>query len=256
MVLTRVDGPVRWLIFNRPDKHNALSLDMCIEAREVVEAFARHPAERVLVVAGAGGKAFVSGADIAEFDEKRGDAAASADYAARTNALFFAVRDVEKPTIAMIEGICFGGGVALASACDIRLCADDALFSVPAARLGVGYDAGYVKLLVDIIGPSRTKDMLYTARRYEADEALVMGLVNRVHPKADLEDAVKADAAPMAGNAPLTQRAAKVTVNDVLKPDHDPVRVQQVIDDCMNSEDFRNARRAFMAKEKPVFEGK
>ena len=186
-VLTRLEGPVRWLIFNRPDKHNALSLDMCIEAREVVEAFARHDDERVLVVAGAGGKAFVSGADISEFDAKRNDADSSADYAALTNALFFTIRDVEKPTMAMIDGICFGGGVALATSCDIRLCADDALFSVPAARLGVGYDAGYVKLLVDIIGPSCTKEMLYTARRYKADEALAMGLVNRIHPKAELD---------------------------------------------------------------------
>ena len=164
-VLTRRDGAVRWLIFNKPEKHNALSLEMNEAALKVVEAFAAAPDERVLVVAGAGGKAFVSGADISEFEDRRSNAEKADEYARLTQRMFFALRDVEKPTVAMIQGYCLGGGVALATCCDLRIGAEDSVYGIPAARLGIGYSADFIKLLADLVGPSRAKEFLYTARR-------------------------------------------------------------------------------------------
>ncbi len=254
-VLTRRDGAVRWLIFNRPEKHNALSIAMNDAALEVIEAFAQAPDERVLVVAGAGGKAFVSGADISEFEERRSNAAKAEEYGRRTQRMFFALRDVEKPTVAMIQGYCFGGGVALATCCDIRIAADDAVFAVPAARLGIGYSADFIKLLADLVGPSHAKEFLYTARRYPAAEAHAIGLVNRLAPAAGLEAFVAGYAADMAAQAPLTQRATKVVVSELLAGS-DGARGRQAVADCADSEDFRDARRAFMEKRKPVFRGR
>ncbi len=256
-VLTRRDGAVRWLIFNRPEKHNALSLEMNEAALEVIEAFAAAPDERVLVVAGAGGKAFVSGADISEFEDRRSNAEKADDYARLTQRMFFALRDVEKPTIAMIQGYCLGGGVALATCCDLRIGAEDSVYGIPAARLGIGYSADFIKLLADLVGPSCAKEFLYTARRYSSAEAHAVGLLNRVVPTAELEAFVAEYAAGMAANAPLTQRATKIVVSELLAdPDRDGARGRKAVADCANSEDFRDARRAFMEKRKPVFHGR
>ncbi len=257
-VLTRKEGALRWLIFNQPKKLNAISLEMAEAALKVVENFASAEDERVMIVTGAGDKAFVSGADISEFEKTRNNNEAASRYDSISAKMFFGIRDVEKPTVAMIQGYCFGGGVAVASCCDIRLCADDAVFSVPAARLGVGYSAAFVKLLADLIGPSRAKEFLYTARRYSADEAYAMGLVNRVIPKAELEDTVRAYAEDMARNAPLTQRATKIIFAELLKPEskRDMEKCERAVAACFDSEDFKNARRAFMKKRKPVFNGR
>ena len=256
-VLTRRDGAVRWLIFNKPEKHNALSLDMTERALDVIEAFARADDERVLVVAGAGGKAFVSGADISEFEDRRSNADKADDYARQTQRMFFALRDVEKPTIAMIQGYCLGGGVALATCCDIRIAAEDSVFGVPAARLGIGYSADFIKLLADLVGPSYAKEFLYTARRYPSAEAHAIGLVNRVVPTAELDAFVLEYAHSMAGNAPLTQRATKIVISELLNDDgKERARGRKAVADCANSEDFRDARRAFLEKRKPVFHGK
>lgn len=257
-VLTRKEGAVRWLIFNQPEKLNAISLEMAQAALKVVNDFASAEDERVMILAGAGEKAFVSGADISEFEKTRDSNEAAGRYDSISAKMFFGVRDVEKPTIAMIQGYCFGGGVAVASCCDIRLCADDSLFSVPAARLGVGYSTPFVKLLADLIGPSRAKEFLYTARRYSAQEAYEMGLVNRIVPKAELEDTVRSYAEDMAQNAPLTQRATKIVMGELLKPEaeRDMEKCERAVGDCFDSEDFKNARRAFMEKQKPVFTGR
>lgn len=257
-ILTRSEGGITWLVFNQPEKRNAMSLEMTVRALEVVEQFAADPAARVLVLAGAGDKAFVSGADISEFESKRNSADAAAEYQKISTRMFDAVRDVEKPTIAMIQGFCFGGGVALAACCDIRIASEDSLFSVPAAKLGIGYRIEFTKLLVDLVGPSSTKEMLYTARRYTAEEAFAMRFVNRVVPKDQLESMTRNYAEGIAENAPLTQKAAKVIVNELLKDPtaRDPVRCNRLIADCADSEDYKNARRAFMEKKKPVFAGR
>lgn len=254
-VQTRRDGAVRWLVFNKPEKHNALSLDMNEAALRVIEAFAAAPDERVLVVAGAGGRAFVSGADISEFEDRRSDAEKADEYSRVTQRMFFALRDVEKPTVAMIQGYCLGGGVALATCCDIRIGAVDSVYGVPAARLGIGYSADFIKLLADLVGPSRAKEFLYTARRYSSAEAYEIGLLNRVIGTAELESYVAEYAAGMAANAPLTQRATKIVVSELLAGG-DGRRGREAVAVCADSEDFRDARRAFMEKRKPVFHGR
>jgi len=257
-ILTRVEGPTRWLTFNQPEKHNAVSLEMSEAACEVIDAFAGNIDERVLVVEGAGDKAFVSGADISEFDKKRNNAETSDEYGRLFFKMFEALRDVEKPTIAMIQGYCFGGGVAIATCCDIRLCANDALFAVPAARLGVGYRAEFVKMLLDIVGPAKAKEILYAVRRFSAAEAFGMGLVNQVTSASELPKLVADYTTSIGENAPLSLRAAKIIVNELLKDKsvRNTPKTKQVIDDCADSEDFRNARRAFMNKEKPIFTGR
>ena len=257
-VLTRKEGGTRWLIFNQPKKLNAISVSMADHGAQIIHGFAAEGAERVLVVAGSGDRAFVSGADISEFDGLRGDAKASEKYNKLTQHLFFNLRDVEKPTIAMIKGYCFGGGVALATCCDIRVCAEDSIFSVPASRLGVGYSHDFIKLLADLVGPARTKEILYTAQRYTAAEALAMGLVNQVVPNADLESTVRAMAETIAENAPLTVRATKIVVSELLKDEatRDNARGKRAVNDCFDSEDFKEGRQAFAEKRKPVFTGR
>ena len=257
-ILTRVEDGVRWLTFNQPEKLNAVSLEMSEAAFDVIEAFGANIEERVLVVEGAGDKAFVSGADISEFDRTRKGAATADEYEQYFYQMFTSLRDVEKPTIAMIHGYCFGGGVAIASCCDIRICADDALFAVPAARLGVGYRGEFVKTLLDIVGPAKAKEILYAVKRFSSSEAYDMGLVNQVTTVDGLAGLVSDYANSLTDNAPLSLRAAKVIVNELLKDvsDRDEAKIRQVVADCAGSEDFKNARRAFKDKKKPTFTGR
>jgi enoyl-CoA hydratase/carnithine racemase len=253
-LLTRRDGAVRWLVFDNVARHNALTLEMNRALIAAIEAFAAADDERVLVLGGAGEKAFMSGADIAEFE---GDEARVEAFGRDTRRMMQALRDVAKPTVAMIRGYCIGGGLALASACDIRIAAEDASFSIPAARLGVGYGAGFAKLIVDLVGPAHTKEILYTARRYPAAEALAIGLVNRLVPVAELESFTRDYCRTMAELAPLTQRAAKLAVDELLAgTDAEGSPGRQAVAACAGSEDFREARRAFFEKRKPVFRGR
>lgn len=253
----RKEGGLRWLIVNQPEKRNALSVDMRAHAQEVLEEIAADDAARVLIIAGAG-DTFVSGADISEFEARRSTPEAAAAHQAASMVLFETLQRLQKPTIAMIHGFCFGGGLALAASCDLRLCADNALFSIPSARLGIGYPIAFTRLLVDLVGPSTTKEILITARRYSAAEALSLGLVNRVLPKAELEDYVRSYAQGIASNAPLSVRAAKIIVDECRKAGaaHDLARCEAAVQTCALSEDFKTGRRAFMAKQEPVFTGR
>ncbi len=257
-ILTRVEGGVHWLILNQPEKRNAISLDMSMRGLEFVEAFAADETARVLIIRGAGEAAFNAGADISEFAERRNNAEAAAEYAAISTRFYDAIATVEKATIAMIHGYCMGGGVALAASCDLRFCSDDAVFAIPAARLGIGYRVDFTRRITDLIGPAFMKEMLYSARRYNAGEAAGLRLVNRVIAKAGLEDYVRNFAATIADNAPLTVRATKVVVNELMKDSgaRDLDHCQTVISACADSDDFKNARQAFMEKRKPVFTGK
>ena len=254
-IQTRTDGAVQWLIFNQPEKHNALSLDMTVRALEVVEAFDQDDSLRVLVLAGAGEKAFVSGADISEFGKQRNNAETAAKYTNITNRMFDAVYASPKPTIAMIHGYCFGGGVALAASCDMRYSADDGLFAIPAARLGIGYRVTFTKRVVELVGPAAAKEILYTARRYSADEAASMGLVNRVYPKAELQQEVETLAAKIAENAPLSIRASKTMVSEISGGAPDVALCEEMIRICSDSNDFAEGRKAFAEKRPPVFTG-
>src|SRR3954468_19198744 len=181
-MLAHKDGAIGWITFNNPARHNAVSLDMWQALFTIVSEYARDDEVRVVGVRGAGDKAFVSGADISEFEEKRSSAEAIRSYRETSQRASEALRDINKPTIAMIRGYCVGGGVSTALSCDLRVASDDASFAVPAAKLGLGYEFEGVRKLVDVVGPSFAREIFYTARQFSSQEALAMGLVNRVVP--------------------------------------------------------------------------
>jgi enoyl-CoA hydratase len=256
-LLARKDAGVGIVTFNNPARHNAVSLDMWQAAKRVFDGFAADREVRVVVLTGAGGKAFVSGADISKFASERASLEATRAYDVATAATFNSIYEFPKPTIAMIRGYCIGGGVGLASCCDLRFCADDSKFAVPAAKLGLGYGYAGLKRLVDIVGPSFAKEIFYSARQFDAQEACAMGLVNRVVPAAELEDYVKSITDMICANAPLTIQAVKFTVGEILKDESNRnlARVDEMVEQCFKSRDYTEGRTAFMEKRKPAFTG-
>ncbi len=179
-MLSRKEGGVGYVIFNNPERRNAVSLDMWARTAEILSEFARDDDVRVVVLTGAGGKAFVSGADVSRFESERSSAEAIKAYNVRSSAPMLSVHEFPKPTIAMIRGYCIGGGVGLAVCCDLRICSDNSRFAVPAAKLGLGYGYAGIKRLTDVVGPAFAKEIFFTARQFDAEEARIMGLVNRV----------------------------------------------------------------------------
>jgi enoyl-CoA hydratase/carnithine racemase len=247
-MIQRKDAGVGWLIFNNPAKLNAVSFEMWQATHEILDDFARDPAVRVVVVRGAGGKAFVSGADISKFEDERAEAEAVERYNANSEKAYVALLNHAKPTIAMIEGYCIGGGAGLAVCCDLRIAAEDARFAIPAAKLGLGYGLSRLRRLIDLVGPSFAKEIFFTARQFTAAEALAMGLVNRVVPVAEL----------IAENAPLTVNAVKRIVAEAMKDpgERDEALCQRLVAECFASDDYVEGRKAFMEKRKPVFTGR
>ena len=256
-ILAHVHGPVGTLTFNNPERRNAMSLEMWREASTVLEHFAADPDVRVVVLTGAGGKAFVSGADISKFESERGSREAVAVYGAAVERLQQILLSHPKPTVAMIRGYCIGGGVNIAIACDMRVCDESSRFGIPAAKLGLGYGRSSVRLLLDLVSPQYVHEMLFTARHFDAAEAFHMGLVNRVVPDRDIEAYVRGLGETIAGNAPLTIRAAKRTVRDLLKDasDRDAAACDLLLQQCFDSADYQEGSRAFLEKRKPVFTG-
>jgi enoyl-CoA hydratase len=254
----RKDGAIGWVTFNNPQKRNAVSQEMSQALAVVLEEFARDPAIRVVILKGAGDKAFVSGADISEFKDKRSTQEAMKVYNAASNRAARALKECPKPTIAMIRGYCMGGGLGTAVACDLRIASDDSRFGVPAARLGVGYRYDRLKQLSDLVGPSFTAEIFYTGRQFNAQEALQMGLVNRVMPAAELEKYVLDYAATIAGNAPLTIAAVKRCLIEMPKDaaSRDLALCDRMVDDCFASADYIEGRDAFTGKRRPVFQGR
>jgi enoyl-CoA hydratase len=257
-LVARKDGALGWLIFDNPERRNALTLDMWQGIPEVLRAFDADPEVRVVIIAGAGDKAFVSGADISQFESARSNSEADGRYSGFTDAAFGALERVSKPTIAMIRGFCIGGGLAVALSCDLRIAADDAKFGIPAARLGLGYGFEGVRKLVSVVGPAYASEVLFTARHIDAVDALRMGLVNKVVSVAELEPAARNYATVIAANAPLTIRASKLAIKESLK---DPEKrklpaLEAAVAACFESEDFAEGRRAFLEKRKPRFQGK
>jgi enoyl-CoA hydratase len=257
-MLARKDGPVGHLIFNNPERRNAVSLDMWQAAADVLDDFVKDEAIRVVVLSGAGGKAFVSGADISKFEDERSNEEAIARYNAAVERANATVYEFPKPTIAMIQGYCIGGGLGLALCCDLRICSEDSRFAVPAAKLGLGYAYPGLKRLVDVVGPSFAKEIFYTARQFDAREAFAMGLVNRVLPGTELDKFVKDCADTIGANAPLTIAAVKFIVNETVRDadKRDLSRCAEMVKRCFASQDYIEGRRAFMEKRKPVFSGK
>jgi enoyl-CoA hydratase len=256
-MIARKDGNIGWMIFNQPEKHNAVSYEMWLAVPKIMAAFEADPEVRVIVLAGAGERAFVSGADISEFESKRGAAEAVKAYDEAGEAANVALTGASKPTIAMIRGICIGGGLGIALTTDLRICSDNSVFAVPAARLGLGYRYPGIKRLVDVVGPAFAKEIFFTAGKFSAEDARIMGLINRVVPAAELEARVRALASTIGDNAPLTIKAAKMAINAaVADPDRQQMdAVISAVKACFASSDYIEGRRAFMEKRKPVFKG-
>ncbi|WP_225708743.1 enoyl-CoA hydratase [Bradyrhizobium cenepequi] len=254
-MIARKEGPVGWMHFNNPARHNAVSLDMWKAIPEIMAEFQRDDNIRAVVLSGAGGKAFVSGADISEFEQKRSSPESIAEYNRIAGQANDVVIGFPKPTIAMIQGYCIGGGLGVALCCDLRIATDSSSFAVPAAKLGLGYAYDGIKRLVDIVGPSFAKEIFYTARRFDSSEALEMGLINRIVPTRDIENYVRDYAVLIGNNAPLTIRSAKLCVNEATKDpeDRDLAAAQAAVDACFASADYIEGRNAFVEKRKPAF---
>jgi enoyl-CoA hydratase/carnithine racemase len=252
----RRDGAIGWLVFNNPARRNAVSIGMWEAIPRVLDEFAADPAIRVVVLAGAGDKAFVSGADISQFESQRSTPEAVRRYEEIGDSAQSRLQSFDKPTIAMIRGYCIGGGLGIAAACDLRIAAEDARFSIPAAKLGLGYRAGSMKKLVDIVGAAYAKEIMITARQFGAAEAKDMGLVHRVVPVPELEKLTREYCDAIAGNAPLTMRAAKRIIGEVVKTDYDAAMCNALVKECFDSADYKEGRSAFMEKRKPVFTGR
>lgn len=256
-LLVSLDGLVATLTFNNPAKRNALSSEIRNALPGTLKALNADDGVRVIVVTGAGGKAFVSGADISEFGSQRTSPEARAAYDESQAAIRDAWNAVEKPIIAMIQGFCIGGGLLTAMQADIRIASADSQFGVPAARLGLGYGPSGVNALMNLVGPAYASEILFSARRFSADEALRMGLVNRVVPADDLRPVVFRLAETIAANAPLTIAAAKAGIRAAQQPSgkRDLDRVEAMVEACYRSADYLEGQQAFTEKRRPKFTG-
>ncbi len=257
-MLMRRDGAIGHMIFNQPEKRNAVSLSMWERAREILDEFEKDPDIRVVVLSGAGGKSFVSGADISEFESQRGTAEAQLHYNTQTGKVYDRIAAFPKPTIAMINGFCIGGGLNLACVCDIRIGSDDLQIAMPAAKLALGYPFPAIQRLANIIGIANARHLMFTAQRMNAEWAHNAGFAQQIVAKETLDQTVTDYANAIAANAPLTVAAMKYISTQVLAdPDQRNLdRCSQMVADCFGSEDFKEGRRAFMEKRKPQFQGK
>ena len=257
-LITRRENAVGWVIFSNPTKFNAVSHDMWTALPKAIAAFDADPEVRLIVITGDGEKAFISGADISQFEKARGSAEAQAIYNQAVVSAYEAPVLCSKPVLAKIRGICMGGGLGLAAACDVRIASADAVFRMPAGRLGLGYNYTGIRRFVQILGAANTADIFFSARKFDAADALGMGFVNRVVPVADFDREFVAYAEMLAENAPLTLAAAKFAIRQTgMDPEaRDLDRAARMIETCFDSDDYREGRRAFMEKRKPNFRGK
>jgi enoyl-CoA hydratase len=258
LVGAETTGPIGWLIWDNPTKMNALSPGMYEDAQTVVDTYLADPAIKVVVMRGAGRKAFISGADIKSFDKTRSDPETARLAAAAPAKLRHTLMNMEKPLIAMIYGYCLGGGLGMALNADMRFASPDSQFSVPAALRGIAYAPSGLKQLVDLVGPSAAKDIMFSARRLKADEALRIGLINRIVEADELEANTIAYAEVLAANAPLSMRASKFFINQLglESAERDEARMEAMQREAEASEDFKEATRSFLEKRKPVFQGR
>ncbi len=257
-VIAERAGGVGWLRLNQPAKLNAISYAMWVAITQTMQSFGEDDDVRVVVLSGEGGRAFSAGADISEFSEVRNTEAQIEVYEAASRAAFDAITHCPKPVIARIEGYCVGGGLAVALCADLRIATDDSRFGIPAAKLGLGYSHKSLRPLVDLVGPTHAKEILFTAKRFTAAQAQRMGLVNQVVSRAEIGAFVEDYAHTIAGNAPLTVAACKTVIAELLKDseDRDPALCNRVVDACFASEDYKEGRIAFMEKRRPRFTGR
>ena len=257
-MLAAVDGGVGLVTFNQPEKRNAMSLEMWQGLEAILDGFAADDAVRVVVLTGAGGKAFVSGADISQFEKNRANADAQAEYDRLTSAGRTKLATFAKPTIAMIRGFCLGGGLAIAMQTDLRIAAEGSQFGIPAARLSIAYAFDGLRKLVQLVGPAHARMILYTGSRIDAREAERIGLINQAVADSALEETVMGIARTIAENAPLSIFASKLTIGEVMKDPADrnmeAVRIASAA--CFDSADYKEGRTAFMEKRAPRFVGR
>ncbi|XAH26319.1 enoyl-CoA hydratase [Xylophilus sp. GW821-FHT01B05] len=253
-----LDGSTLHIRFNNPARHNALSVDMWEAVPPLLKDAQSDARVRLVVFSGAGEKAFVSGADISQFEDMRAAREAVSRYEAMAEDALMSIHDFPKPTLACIRGYCIGGGVNVAISCDMRIASDDSVFAIPAARLGLGYRYSAMKNLVDLIGPGAAKDLFFTARRIDAAEAKALGLITRVSAPAALPQLLAEYTSALADNAPLTIAAGKAITREILKPspELDQALCTALIRGCFESADYTEGRTAFMQKRKPVFTGR
>jgi len=257
-LIAEKQGAIGWITFNNPARRNAISVDMWEAMPKVLDRFESDPQIRVIVLSGAGDKAFVSGADISQFENQRSSAQGVQYYEEISEGAQLRFQSSDKPVIAMIRGYCLGAGINIALAADLRLVADDARFGIPAAKMGLGYRVSSTKNLVDTVGAANAREMLLTARQFTAGEARGMGLAHSVVPAAELEALVMDTCAAIAANAPLTLRTAKRVIRELLKSpaEFDAPGCTALVKQCFESEDYTEGWRAFMEKRKPVFQGR
>jgi enoyl-CoA hydratase/carnithine racemase len=257
-VLIRRDAPLGWLVLNRPQVRNALNLETWHAIAQGVAALEADPDIRVIIMRGVGEDAFISGADISEFKERRANAEAAKSYREAPGRAIAALVNSTKPVIAMIAGVCIGGGVMVALSCDIRIAAQGTRFGIPAARLGLAYPLDGIEALTQTVGPANAREILLSARLFDAEEALAIGLIHKLVGAPELETFVRQYAEQMARNAPLTMAAAKVGIREALnEPEkRDQKLLDEMIARCFNSEDYREGVRAFSEKRRPKFSGR
>ncbi|MDC0134827.1 enoyl-CoA hydratase [Alphaproteobacteria bacterium] len=256
-MLSKSENGVGYITFNNPEKHNAVSIEMWDALVTILNDFKNNNDIRLIVLNGAGGKSFVSGADISKFDKERSSKEAVLNYNKKTQMVYELLETFPKPTIAMINGYCIGGGLNLAVCCDIRICSQKSKFAMPAAKLSLGYPFSSIKRLFDIMGPGMAKHFMFTADRINADEALTCGLVQKLVPEDTLETFVKEYALTISKNAPLTIRAMKQIGIEILKnpDDRNLVLCEELASVCFDSEDYKEGRNAFMEKRPANFKG-
>lgn len=256
-LIAEIRDSAGYLILNAPDRRNALSYDMWAGIPPIIEGFAKEPKVRVVVLAGQGTGAFSAGADISEFDQNRASGESGQTYERVTEAAFDSLYRCAKPVVAAIHGICFGGGFALALACDLRLASNEARFCIPAGKLGIGYGNSLTSALVKRLGPGTAADVLLTAQIYSAADALARGIVQRTAPQDQFDALVASYVAMISDNAPLSLTAAKIAIRATIDDDENArAEAERAFDNCMRSDDYKEGRKAFAAKRKPQFQGR
>jgi enoyl-CoA hydratase/carnithine racemase len=256
-LIVRREGAIAWLVFSNIERHNAVTYEMWSEIPQRIAEFDADREIRAIAITGDGEKAFISGADISQFEKQRNSADASAIYNAAVDAAYAAIQAAKKPTLARIRGICMGGGLWVALACDLRIANDAARFGMPAARLSLGLRYENIKRMQEVVPAIHAADIVYTGRQFNGQEALRMGVVNRSVPDEALDATVAEYLEHLTYSAPLTVMAAKEAARVWRQGEHpaEIERVRAMTAACFDSADYKEGRKAFAEKRKPVFTG-